>query len=162
MNYFKVIQRVVLFCLIGAALLLVFSKVPFIGDYKFMIVQSGSMEPSIKTGAVVMVNPVDNYKIGDIITFKKSERAITHRINDIEVREGKPYYITKGDANNTPDSKKVTNEEVIGKVLFDIPYFGYVINFIQTPLGFALAIIIPAVLIIMGEIRKIYLEIKNE
>jgi len=161
MNYFKVIQRIVLACLIGAALLLIFSKVPFIGDYKFMIVQSGSMEPAIKTGAVVMVNPIDSYRIGDVITFKKSERAITHRINDIEVIEGEPYYITKGDANNSPDSERVSSEEIIGKVLFDIPYIGYLINFMQTPLGFALIIIIPALVVIVEESKKIYLEVKN-
>jgi len=162
MKFTKVIYYLFLSIVILIALLLITSMLPISRNYKFMVVQSGSMRPAIKTGAVVMVKPVNDYKMGEVITFKEEgEKSTTHRINDIEVIEGEPYYITKGDANNAPDKERVAKNEIIGKVLLDIPYVGYGVNFAKQPLGFALIIIIPALVIIGDETRKIYREIKK-
>jgi signal peptidase len=79
----------------------------------------------------------------------------------MKVIEGKPQYITKGDANNAPDQKVVLKKEILGKVLLDIPYLGYAVDFIKKPLGFALIILIPAGIIISDEIKKIFKEIKK-
>jgi len=80
-----------------------------------MVVQSGSMEPAIHTGSVVMVKPASDYKIGDVITFgevSKTKAPITHRIYDIKVVDGNPVYITKGDANNAPDARESSKRDV--------------------------------------------------
>jgi len=163
MNLLKIAYYILLIILALIAILLIISMLPITGNYRFMVVQSGSMEPSIQMGGVVMVKPTGNYKIGDVITFKEPGKGVptTHRIHDIEVIEGKPYYITKGDANNAPDSGSVSKDDVIGKVLLDIPYIGYVVNFAKRPIGFALMIIFPAVLVIANEIKNIYLEFKK-
>jgi len=100
----------------------------------------------------------DSYKIGDVITFSesgKTKTSITHRIHDIIIEENQPIYITKGDANNEPDSEGVLPKEISGKVLFSVPFMGYVISAAKKPLGFMLIIIIPAVIIIGDEIKKI-------
>ena len=125
---------------------------------------SGSMEPAIKTGSVAAVKPSDNYKIGDIITFgemSKTKTPTTHRIYDMRVQEGKPVYITKGDANNAPDAREIQKRDIIGKVLFDVPYVGYAVDAAKKPFGFMLIIIVPAAIIIYDEIRKIIKEIKK-
>jgi len=112
-----------------------------------------------------MVKPSDNYEIGDVICFGESSNMrtlITHRIHDIKVNAGDPVYITKGDANNAPDREEVAQKNVTGKVLIDIPYIGYVVDFIKKPLGFALIIIVPAILIIFGEVKKIYEETRKK
>lgn len=130
-----------------------------------MVVQSGSMMPAIKMGSVVMVKPAQDYKIGDIISFGKYSRfkaPTTHRIYDIKVAEGKPVYITKGDANNAPDQREITKRDIIGKVLFDVPYLGFAVDFAKKPLGFGLIVVIPAAVIIFDEVRKIYGEIKKK
>ena len=145
------------------AVLLIISIFPITGNFKVMIVQSGSMQPEIKMGSIVAVKPIDNYKIGDVITFQvaRNKEPVTHRIHDIKVVGGEPRYITKGDANNAPDQREISQREVIGKVLFNIPYLGYVIDFAQKPIGFSLIIIIPGAVIIFDEARKIYGEIKK-
>ncbi|RLC63842.1 MAG: signal peptidase I, partial [Chloroflexi bacterium] len=84
-----------------------------------------------------------------------------HRIYDIEVVEGKPVYITKGDANNAPDNRKITKKDIVGKVLFDVPYLGYAVETARKPIGFVLLIIVPAGIIVYDEIRKIVGEIKK-
>lgn len=165
MKPFKVIYYIFIALIAVIAILLIVSVFPITGNYKLMTVQSGSMEPAIKMGSVVMVKPVDDYRIGDVISFgeaTKTQAPTTHRIYDIKVAEGQPVYITKGDANEEPDPREVLRREVIGKVLISVPYFGYAVDFAQKPLGFALIIIVPAALIIFDEIRKIFGEVKKK
>ena len=162
---FKTIYYVFLGAIAVIAVLLIVSMLPITGNYKILTVLSGSMEPGIHTGSVVVVKPSAHYKIGDIITFgemSKTKTPTTHRIHDIKVVGSQPVYITKGDANNAPDQREVSKREIIGKVLIDIPYLGYVVSFAQKPVGFALIIIVPAGLIIFDEARKIYAEVKKK
>jgi len=162
---FKIGYYALLLLIVIIAGLLIISVFPLAGNYEFMVVQSGSMEPAVKVGSVVVVRPVNEYEVGDIVTFKFSSDGfpLTHRIHDVEVVEGRVQYITKGDANEEPDRRRVTKRNIIGKVLLDIPYIGYVVSFAQKPLGFALVIILPALIIVVDEVRKIYLEFnKNE
>jgi len=165
MKVLKIIYSVFVAFIILVALLLIVSVFPITGNYKLMIVQSGSMAPAIKTGSVAIVKPADDYKIGDVITFgpySKIKAPTTHRVYDMKVVGGEPVYITKGDANNAPDSREIKKSDIVGKVLFDVPYMGYAVDFAQKPLGFALIIIVPAALIILDEVKKIYGEVKKK
>jgi len=165
MKPLKIIYYILFASIIIIAGLLIISVFPITGNIKFMIVQSGSMVPAIKMGSIVMVKPVDEYKIGDVISFgevTKTKSPTTHRIYDIKVTEGIPSYITKGDANNTPVTKEIEKSEIIGKVFLNIPYIGYAVDFTKKPLGFALIIIVPATVIIGDEIKKIYGEVKKK
>ena len=157
----KIIHNSITVILASVALLVIISLFPVTGNYKILIVQSGSMEPAIKTGAVVVVKPIDNYQINDIITFTggKSDRSTTHRIVGEEIENGKTYFTTKGDANNGEDTNKVTLDQIIGKVLFNVPYAGYAVAAAKKPLGFALLVLVPAGLIIFEEIGKIRKEL---
>ena len=164
MKVLKIIYYIFIACIALIALLLVFSIFPITGNYKVLIVQSGSMAPAIKTGSVVIVKPVSDYKIGDVITFgqaTKTKAPTSHRIYDIKVVDGQPVYITKGDANNAPDAKEISKSEIIGKSLFDVPYAGYAVDAAKKPLGFALIIVVPAAIIIFDEGKKIIGEIKK-
>ena len=145
-------------------LLLLSSLFPVPGNLEVKIVQSGSMEPAIKTGAMVVIRPSSEYRIGDVIMFgkdTKTEVPTTHRIVADEVRSGVFYYTTQGDANEDPDPQQVAQSEVIGKVLFSISYLGYVLDFAKKPLGFALLIGVPAVIVVFDEGTNIWRETKR-
>ena len=154
------------------ALLLIVSVLPITGNYKVMTVISGSMAPAIKMGSVVVVKPPSagsgqaaDYKIGDVITFgpySKTKAPTTHRIYEIKVVDGQPVYITKGDANNAPDAREIKKTDIVGKVLFSVPYVGYAVEFAKQPLGFGLIIIVPAAVIIIDEIKNIIKEVKKK
>jgi len=164
MKPFKIIYCIFIVFLATIALLLIISIFPITGNIKFMVVQSGSMEPAIKMGSVVMIKPANDYKIGDIITFGEVTRIkspTTHRIYDMKVIEGKPIYITRGDANNAPDQKEIQKRDILGKVLLNVPYLGFAIDFAKKPIGFILIIGIPAAVIVSDEIKKIIKEIKK-
>lgn len=113
------------------------------------------MEPTVKTGSIVVVKPSLEYKVGDIITFGKDDKKnipTSHRINAIRMVQGKMFYTTKGDANNVPDAKEISQKEIIGKVIFKLPYLGYVLDMAKKPIGFILLVAIPALAIIYDEV----------
>ncbi len=106
------------------------------------VVQSGSMEPEIRTGSVVYVTAVEeeDLKVGDVITFQLSDTVKgTHQIIEIlgeEEDTGRLMFRTKGTANEHADEGYVTIDEIVGQVRFSLPYMGYAIAYIQQPPGF--------------------------
>lgn len=153
---FKAIYNAFIVCISIIALLLIISIFPITGNYKVLIVQSGSMEPAIKVGSLVVSKPVGQYQVGDIITFNSNQTLITHRLHHIELKVAGPLYTTKGDANNGPDKNKVSAKQVVGKVFFELPYIGYAVDAAKSPLGFLSIIVVPAAVIIYDEARKIW------
>jgi signal peptidase len=149
----------ILVCIVG---IFVAASLPIPGNIEVKIVKSGSMEPSIMTGAIVVVKPSKSYVVGDVVTFgedTKQQIPTTHRIISITEKEGKTFFMTKGDANEEADATEVSKDEVIGKILFDVPYLGYVLDFARQPIGFALLIGVPAIVIIIDESGAIIKEI---
>ncbi len=158
---FKYTVNTILVLLVMLGIFVVFSFVPFPGNYKIFVVESGSMEPAIHTGSLIFVKPETNYKVGDIITRKtnNSKITITHRIVKKEKQEGKIIFDTKGDANNAPDEANFSQDDIIGQEKVAIPWLGYPVNYAKTTQGLILLIIIPAVVIIYDEMQKIKKEI---
>lgn len=117
-------------------------------------VQSGSMEPSIQKGDLVIVKDVPQYQVGDVITYmnpRNENVTITHRIISIDQRG---RIVAKGDANGSAD-KAITARMVVGKVDRVVPGFGTVMDFARTPVGLLLIIYVPALLIVISEMRRL-------
>lgn len=150
--------------LLGVGILLITTLFPIPGNYEVKVVLSGSMEPAIKTGSLVVVKPMELYKTGDIITFGKDDKnniPTTHRIIAERVESGNFIFTTQGDANDDPDGKEVRASEIIGKVILDIPYLGFVLDMARKPLGFLVLVGIPAALVVSDEARKIFAEVRR-
>jgi signal peptidase I len=146
------------------ALLFLSPTLPYFGHIDLKIVKSGSMEPEIKTGGIVLVREAASYGVGDVVTFtsESSDIPTTHRIIGTEMSGGELLFVSKGDANEERDTNLVPASEIIGKVLFTMPYAGFVFDFARQPIGFALLIGLPALLIILDEIEKIWREIRRK
>ncbi|MFC4387040.1 signal peptidase I SipW [Gracilibacillus marinus] len=116
------------------------------------VVLSGSMEPTFQTGSIIAVKPYTDQELkkDDIITFvDESERVITHRIIEVVENNAHTMYQTKGDNNNGADRDLVRQENVVGIYShFTIPYVGYLVHYMQSPLGSALLLIIPGVFLL--------------
>lgn len=161
----KTLYIAVTFIVIALAILFVGTKVDLLG-YEIKVVKSGSMEPAIQTGGIVIVSSEKSstYKVGDIVTFNTDSTGsvpVTHRVVEAEGAGRSAIYHTKGDANHESDPKPVRGFDVIGKVVLTIPYLGYVIDFVRTPVGFVALIAIPALLIVFEEILKIWRELRK-
>lgn len=93
--------------------------------YGVLVIGSESMSGSIEKGDIVVFKSTkDNIKVDDVIVFKKDDIRVVHRVNKIRNVNNEFRYYTKGDANITPDEKYVTDNELMGKVLFRIRYIG--------------------------------------
>lgn len=105
---------------------------PTLFGYSTAVVVSGSMSGTIDVDDMVIIHRQNSYSDGDVITYINSNsNLVTHRIYEVT----KDGYITKGDANNTPDKEIVTKDNVVGIVVMVIPKIGLLISALKTPLG---------------------------
>jgi signal peptidase len=134
----------------------------FIGYTKTYIVLSGSMVPMMMPGDMIIVNTInsDDLKVGDVIAFQdpdgRPNTIVTHRIVSIDDSSVSLIFQTKGDANSDPDIFSVPASNVIGELVFVLPVVGYLPGFLKdNKIVYVLAIIVPVLLIIFGEIKNI-------
>lgn len=102
---------------------------PSVFGIKTFCIISKSMEPEIQINDIVIIKEVEESQInkGDIITFTENRETITHRVINIENREGKLFYTTQGDANNSKDFTEITFENIEGKYIGKIPRLGKIV-----------------------------------
>ncbi|HEV2123225.1 MAG TPA: signal peptidase I [Chloroflexota bacterium] len=139
------------FCAVAIATVLALSVGPRFFAYETFIVRSGSMEPAIRTGSIVVVQPVPplSIRVGDVITYRRPEdpdTTITHRVVEVRPPAGPaaaPVFRTKGDANASVDPWEVQLQGVAWREVFSVPFAGYVFAFTQQPVGRFLFLVIP-------------------
>lgn len=138
-------------------------RLPTLFGHKVLNVLSGSMEPAIRTGDIIIVRPLQKGEPiheNDVITFRvpgDAKMLITHRVVGIVSVDGKPEaYVTKGDANENEDLSAVSPSQVLGRYRWRLPFLGYVMNFIRRPIGIVLVVICPGVILIGMELRRLW------
>lgn len=156
-KFFNHLTTALLFLfLIGMLFIVISSKAsggePEVFGYQFKTVLSGSMEPDIKTGSIIAVEPggdMERFKENDVITFmQEDERLVTHRITEVIHSGEEVLYRTKGDNNDAEDINPVLSENVVAEYTgFTIPYVGYLVNFAQSQNG-AFMLLIPGFILI--------------
>ena len=117
------------------------------------------MQPTLNIDDVILVKTCDIRELNknDIITFTKDEKIISHRIVKIIEKEKDRNFVTKGDNNEVEDVGFVHKDQIYGRVIFNIPKLGKLLNFIQNKEGFvraAILVIIVFVLICMKDEKK--------
>ena len=133
-----------------------------------MAVESGSMEgdnaDSFNENALIFVRILGDdekktLKENDVITFVISGTYITHRIIGVNYDENgvAESYLTKGDANDSPDRSAVDVGNVIGKYVGSIDGLGGFALFLQTSLGILIFIGIPVLIYIAYDVTRIVL-----
>lgn len=130
-----------------------------IGGFRVYVVNSGSMEPEIPTGSLIVTQRALEYQPGDIISFmlpSNYRTIITHRIVEATTVFEQPAFITKGDANTDADPDAVPARNIVGKLFLTIPYLGYLIEFARTPVGVMVLLVIPGTIILWEESKNIY------
>jgi len=114
----------------------------------FFLIASGSMEPTMPVGSLIIVTEVSAYEIkeNDVITFFSSNEleTVTHRVREVirdeNGHENGYVYITRGDANNT-DDPPLNYERVIGRVSFVLPGMGFFVGIFSSIQYMGIAII---------------------
>lgn len=130
------------------------------------VVVSGSMEPEISVGDLVVVKEAEVYNEDEVITFYKDGAYITHRIISVNgaANGGEVSFETKGDANDSPDkfATKVTRADVVGKVVKVYRGAGNVISFFQSPAGLLTVFAVGVVIWALTDLISILLKKKDK
>jgi signal peptidase len=125
--------RTASYAVIGAisTVLIVSVVVPRIAGAQPYTIETGSMQPKLPPGTLVVVKPIEprDIGIGDVLTYqlRPGEPAVvTHRVVAQGVDGGgRPVFWTKGDANSATDARPVRSVQVRGKLWYSVPYVGY-------------------------------------
>lgn len=104
--------------------------------YRAYDVLSGSMEPELSVGDLVIVKAIspDEIQVGDIVTYyptTSKEVTVTHRVLRTMLQDGQVIVETKGDASPQADPT-FNSTAVIGVVIFHIPMLGGIISGIRS------------------------------
>lgn len=135
-------------------------EVPKIGGYAPLIVLTGSMEPDIMSGDLIIVKQIDGKDVQekDVIAFFDPDgngtSILTHRVEEIYEEDGTLYFRTKGIANNTEDRLPVSEDKLVGIYVTRIGGAGNVAMFMQTTAGLIICVVVPLVLLIAWDIFR--------
>ncbi|GEL78412.1 signal peptidase I SipW [Tenuibacillus multivorans] len=140
---------------------------PSIFGQELKVVYSGSMEPAIKTGAVIGVKTqfdARNLKVGDTIMFQQEEGVfVTHRIIDVINNDNQLMFRTKGDHNEYADPNAVLPANIYGvHGGINIPYLGYAMDFANSKFGLVILLLIPGVWLLFSSAKSIYIAVREE
>ena len=128
-SIWNIISIYAVLLILGLAIILVLLRMRGFGAYTVL---SGSMEPEYRVGSLVYIKPVDIADLaeGDVISFSVNNSTIvTHRIVEVVEKvdsdgEESTYFRTKGDANTDVDGSLVHENNVLGQLVFSIPFVG--------------------------------------
>lgn len=133
-----------------------------VGADSSYVVLSGSMQPTMNPGDVVVVKdvPAEEIETGDIITFQRGEQTspTTHRVIEVVQDGDSVAFRTAGDNSESADREAVTPTQIEGRipvvagVPFVIPLIGHIIRFASTQTGFGLLVAIPIGVLFLTEV----------
>jgi len=141
--------------------LLAITTAPRVFGWVPYTVLTGSMQPAIAPGDVVVDQPVKprDLRPGDVVTFPdpaNKQRMITHRVRRADVTGDMVRVITRGDANNLDERWSAPADGRVGRVQARVPYVGHALQRIHSPFGRLLLLVVPALLLAVLELRAVW------
>ena len=144
-----------------------------IGGFMMFRVVTGSMEPTIHVGALLVTQEVEigSVQLNDIICFRTQEaeiwgKIVTHRVVDsIPLADGTVLLETKGDANLVADGYYVNQDNFVGKVIWytgDDSVLASIFSFFTNEVGFLACIVFPCLLLVSMILKDCVKNIRKE
>ena len=174
-NVLTVILVIVLILMSALSLMLIVSSAndgvaSVFGYSPIVLYDTKSMEPTFGAQDLIIVKKQDASELeaGEIISFwgfvDGQRSIITHRIHEVLVlNDGSYAYQTKGDNNelvdqdpmNTYRQMDIYPEDIIGVYVTHISGFGSVLNFIKSPTGVLVCLVIPIALVFLWQLYRV-------
>lgn len=156
---------------VAVAVFVVFAVPQAVGADHSYVVLSSSMAPTMEAGDAILVSEVPPERIaeGDVVTFEPpadhgeyGTDRVTHRVVEVLDRDDGLYFRTQGDANEEPDRALVPAANVVGRVSIHVPELGHAVLFASSDTGLVTLVVLPAVLLGLDEIYKLWTMTKAE
>lgn len=124
--------------------------------FRFYTIVTGSMEPTIPTGSMVLVKslaPGEDPQVGGIVTFKATRLGdpivLTHYLREIQVEDdGQVRYITRGENTDHDDDYVTHREDLLGTYVFHMPFLGRLGQFLRSTQALFMYLMIGVILLI--------------
>ena len=168
---YKIIKAIIFIVLLLYVVFTIIQRVSgnqSIFGYRLFAVATGSMVPAYNINDVLAIKEVNHneIKVGDDITYlgKKQDvsgKIVTHRIIDIEEKNGKKTYLTKG-INNDVEDPTIGDNQIYGKVVGKVPVVTQINHIVKNQYGFFFLIFLPLVIVIFLEIADTVTEMKQD
>ena len=136
-------------------------QVPQVMGFSILQVLTGSMEPVIPEGSMLLIQKTDPAALqpGDIISFFSPDPMLegavnTHRVVRIEKENGRIQFITKGDANVIEDAYPTDGSALVGRVVFKSYGLGKTVSLLSNPLVFGTIILLPLMFILLMNLYR--------
>lgn len=144
-----------------------------IGGISLFRIVTGSMEPEIPVGSLIICQETDieQIQVNDIVCFRSLSsiikgKTVTHRVIDVtQNSEGEVLLITRGDANLAADTEYVTRNNLIGRVNYyskETNIMASFVNILTDRIGFLILILMPTLLIAGFILRSCMMNIRKE
>lgn len=168
---YKIIKAIIFIVLLLYVVFTIIQRVSgnqSIFGYRLFAVATGSMVPDYNINDVLAIKEVNHneIKVGDDITYlgKKQDvsgKIVTHRIIEIEEKNGKKTYLTKG-INNDVEDPTIGDNQIYGKVVGKVPVVTQINHIVKNQYGFFFLIFLPLVIVIFLEIADTVTEMKQD
>lgn len=142
-KFFSILGSLIFFTIV--AMIVLMAVAPFF-NYETFVVVSGSMEPEIKVGSIILIKHIDKDKVYDEIKVNDDisirinpNTVLTHRV--IKLDKEKDEIVTRGIANVVND-EPINSSMVIGKVIFTVPFIGYLLAIFKSPIILFIMVIV--------------------
>lgn len=131
--------------------------------FRVFIITSGSMQPALKPGSLIVTKPQTRYSSGQIIVYSLASKSfsdrqnnkspiVSHRVHSTYSLQGESIYVTKGDANSLEDLSHVKQSQIIGRVWLSFPLVGLLLAWTHERLSLYPLIILVVFLTIIVEL----------
>ena len=143
----NVLTTVLLVLLVAIVILVFIARVtghsPSVFGYHIFRVSSGSMEPTLNVGDVILVKspPPSAIHENDIVTYNGLEgdfagKVITHRVVEEPEEDGGIWYFqTQGDVEGSLPDPKITYDQIEGKFITKLTVLNHIYSFFLSPYG---------------------------
>lgn len=158
----RILDIVLIFLIAVLALVIVNNQInkdnaTRIGDHYIFYVASGSMEPTLEVGDVIISKKTNDYNVGDIVTYSKNNSNITHRIESINDET----IITKGD-NNKSEDQPISKAQIKCEFYKKSPFLTYFYAFAKDPIMIGIVIFIIICINVLDYLCNDRKDIKDE
>ncbi len=128
-----------------------------LGGYGVYTIASGSMVPEYDVKDLILAGSekTNNIKIGDDVVYlgktdSVAGKIVTHRVINIEEKDGKRYFYTKGIANEITDPV-IDETQILGVVKCKLHILSICSHVINSAYGLILLIVVPFILFVFFE-----------
>ena len=153
----------VIVVLTGLAAALSIAAAPRLFGYGVLVVSGGSMGESMPNGSLVIARwgAAEQVEVGDVILVREEgagpqEWPKVHRVVSLEENGGQVLVRTKGDANGAVDPDVYVLPDRVLTPAYTLPYLGHLVGFAKTSVGWALLVALPASVLCIVILRRIW------